>query len=234
MNVPQPESFLAIRGIQITARDKEICVFLQQWRYANVKQLAKKFGTSTPAMYRRLDKLCRASIIKHEKVLADKPGVYRCLPKGRMLADTNLPPVERISEHFFRHTVAAVDVALALEQESPRLLSEQELRSDKGINVFSTQKGKREHCPDIIAYMPDGKVVAVEVELSVKNKERIEGIFRWYFQHSEYHEVRYYVPGEAMAHRILSYGGSRDYVKLYMLSTMREWKPPQKSLEFGG
>lgn len=227
-----PETFLSTRGIRLQPRDKEICAFLQRWRYANVQQLAKKFDTSASAMYRRLDKLSQASIIKHEQVLAGKPGVYRCLPKGRMLADNNLPPVERISLHYFRHTIAAVDVALVLEKESPRLLSEQELRSDKGLNVFTNKREKKEHCPDMVAYMPDGKLVAVEVELTAKNKERIEDIFRWYFQHSEYHEVRYYVPGEAMAQRILNYGGNREYVKIYMLDTMRERIPPQRTLDF--
>lgn|GEM_PF-7128009 len=221
MPLLKPEEYLAVTGIKLMPRDKDICVFLQRWRYANIDQLVAKFDASYSVMYRRLGKLSQAGLIKQEQVLTKDLGVYRCLPKGRALAGTGLPPVEHISLHLYRHTVAVVDVALAIEKEDARILSETELRSDKGMNTFSAKRGKKDHCPDIIAYMPDGSTVAIEAELTGKNKERIQEILLWYFQHSEYQQVRYYVPNEAMAQRILNYGGNKSYIKIYMLDTMQ-------------
>ncbi|HCS74699.1 MAG TPA: hypothetical protein DIW17_12600 [Clostridiales bacterium] len=208
---------IKIKIVPIRPRDIEICVFLQKWRYATAGQLAKQFNLSKAGMSANLRKLCKGRYIKHELILHNYPGVYRCLTQGRELADTGLAPVHKVNERTMKHTLAIVEVAIHLENEGAELISEQEMRARKLYRDFVAKRKKRVHRPDIIAHFPENNTIAVEVELSRKNQNELHKILKWYADQPQYSEIRYYVPTAAAIARIERHAAGFNGVKVFLL-----------------
>jgi hypothetical protein len=114
----------------------------------------------------------------------------------------------------YAHEVALIDVYLRLRAIYPeaRFISERQLKRDK----FFTGVGKSGHLSDGFLVFPDEKQIAVEVELSLKGKNRTEKILKGYGGDFSIKEVWYYCP-EGIAASLRVIASKMPFVKIHSL-----------------
>jgi hypothetical protein len=96
---------------------------------------------------------------------------------------------------------------------SAEWLSERFVRRQKSIYAVGR---KIKHLCDGILVLPDDKQIAIEVELTMKTKERLNEIIRSYALHDRLKEVWYYCSPETID-RVRRAADKWDHVKVYGL-----------------
>ena len=125
--------------------------------------------TGERACDRRLRLLLNEGYLKRERMIYGVAGIYTVTAKGKREFDLSLsigtPKLDQI-----KHDIAVADTVIYLVHSLNINLSdiqtEKELRHEQG---FSNCRG---HMPDLV-YVNDSQTVCIEVELSLKTKDRL-------------------------------------------------------------
>ncbi len=173
--------------MRLTKRDIVIIKFINDFGYCEMPEIMKRFELKKTWMYEIMQRLVEAKLVSHRRILHGH-GVYLVTRKGAKYTD--LPSIERIPIGRYEHQIYIINVYNKLRKEYPAAcwVSERKLKHD----LFYDGLGKVGHVADGILMFPDGKQVAIEVELSVKGKNRIEKILRKYISQLTIKEVWYY------------------------------------------
>jgi hypothetical protein len=91
-------------------------------------------------------------------------------------------------------------------------VSERQLKRDK----FFDGVGKTGHVSDGFLVFPDGRQVSIEVELSLKGRNRFQSILNGYSSDFSIKEVWYYCP-DSIVDSVRSMAGQYPFVKVYSL-----------------
>jgi hypothetical protein len=174
--------------VRLTERDVEIIRFINNFGFCEMGQIEKRFSLKKPRNYEVMRRLIRNGFVNHKRIYYGSHGVYFVSTKGAKYTD--LPPLDRISQGQYDHQITIIKVYLKLMQQYPYAswISERKLKHDK----FFDGVGKRGHLSDGVLLFPDGKQIAVEIEMSVKGKNRIEQIIKGYVKQLSIKEVWYY------------------------------------------
>lgn len=213
------------RGLRLTDRDGEICVFLTCYGAATAEQIRREFFVSKPAAYRRLGALQRRGFVVGERIFYRRPAIYRVTGRGARHADVDLPE-PRPDETKLEHTLEVVELSHAIRNglrtdgsgtvdwgAGPwsAWVTERELRRDKLKERREKGTGRVEpggrmgRTPDGILVLNDGRQVAVELELSPKRKDRYDRIFADYRRQKRAGEidlVRWYFASSQVMRRV--------------------------------
>jgi hypothetical protein len=141
--------------------------------------------------YAHLGRLVTDGLLEQKTLLYRQPGLYLATAEGLRWQGLDRLGVYRVGPGGFEHAwqVASAAVALYLGLPGWAVVSERELRlaeSDRGELLASARVGELPggrpalHRPDHALIAPDGRMVAVEVELSVKAPRRLAAICRGY------------------------------------------------------
>lgn len=76
--------------------------------------------------------------------------------------------------------------------------------------------GRSGHVSDGVLIFPDGSKVSIEVELSLKSKQRLRGIFNAYAGTLAYKEVWYYC-ANTVVRGVTAMAGKRSFIKIHSL-----------------
>lgn len=175
--------------MQITERDIEILKFINAFGFCEMPHISNKFALRKPWNYKVVRRLIKAGFLIHERVFHNRPGIFRLSREGAAL--TGLPPLKKLSLGIYEHQITVIDVSLKLLQQYPgaHWKSERWLKYDE----YSEGRFNRQcHFADGILILPDNKRVAIEVELTMKSKDRLNKILRDYWLQNEVEEVWYY------------------------------------------
>lgn len=196
----------------LTERDRELLQFINDFGFCEMPQLDARFGLKHPRNYQLVKRLVAGGYLKHERLLHGRHGVLRLTPRGAKL--TTLPAIKQVSLGTYHHDLTLIRVYLQLRARYPEAtwLSERQLRCDKHYDGV----GKTGHLPDGILVFPDGKQVAVEVELTLKSRYRLESILKGYGGAFEYQEVWYYCASRIVA-PMASMAAKWPFIKIYGL-----------------
>jgi len=199
-------------GVKLTERDIEILKFINDFGFCEMPQLDRRFDLKKPRNYQIINRLVEGGLIHHERVFYGRHGIYRLTNKGARLTD--LPPLSRIPLATYTHDITLIEVYLKLRKHHPEAqwISERQLTRDKHADGV----GKRGHLSDGILVFPEGKQVAIEVELSLKSKYRLERILKGYGAQFSIKEVRYYCP-ENIAAYIGSLATKMPFIQVHSL-----------------
>ena len=187
----------------LTAQDGELLTFLADHRIALAGQLQVATGLSQATLRRRLRALVRTGLVAERQVLHRQPAAYLITPRGLGAIGSPLPrPELRLPGYV--HDLGTAWVWLAARDGAfgpvREVLSERQLRSHDGlprnpeappagvqsdrfaVRLFALGPGGRErlHYPDLLLHTPDGRRVALELELSAKSGARLDGILAGY------------------------------------------------------
>jgi hypothetical protein len=183
------------RGFQVTPRDRELLAFVAAHRFVLASQVQAWLGPCMSVCYRRLQMLTDAGLLSYRRIFHAEPGCYQVTNGGLGLAGSGLPRPQ-VDLHTYGHDAGLVWLWLAAADgafgPTRRLLSEREMRHLDWRAESSAQRfglllpgvdrygRQRIHYPDVLVVLLDGTYVALELELSLKSRRRLEEIFLAY------------------------------------------------------
>jgi len=159
-----------VSEIRLVERDRKILREIDRWRVCQGRHIRELTGfEGQRACDRRLRKLIEAGYIKREKILYGVAGIYKNTAKAAKIEV--LPSVNRkIRVEQLKHDIAVLDAAILLKNkyavEFGDIKTEIELHRLDGFGV-------RKHRPDFV-FTRDNKLICVEIELSLKSRNRFE------------------------------------------------------------
>lgn len=155
-------------GVRLVERDYLILKEIDRWRVITGKHICNLCGfTGQRACDRRLSKLINAGFLNRKRIIYGIPGIYSLTASGRRLI--NVPDRnEQIRLEQITHDIAVLDTAIYFNRKFgiafSDMLTEKQLHKQDGFGV-------RKHRPDFV-FTKDGNLFCVEVELTMKSKDR--------------------------------------------------------------
>jgi hypothetical protein len=193
---------------QLTARDMLLLRFVAEHRLVLAGHVQALLGISTAASYARLRGLTAAGYLRHENVFHRQPGCYQATRKGLAAIDSRYS-TRQINLGEYQHDVGVAWLWLAARHGAfgpmGEVIAERRLRSHdatpgRTADPFGVRLGgygprgrERLHYPDLVLVTPDGKRIAVELELSGKGRTRREKILSGYAADARVDAVLYLV-----------------------------------------
>lgn len=199
--------------MQLTTRDIEILEFINEFGFCEMPQIMKRFGLTRARGYQIMKRLTNAELILHERIFHGGHGVFYLTRKGAECTD--LPPIKNIPKDTYEHQLAIIEVYFKLREQYPEAewIGERRIKREK----FMGGIGKKGHLADGILLFPDHKEIAIEVELTMKSKKRLEDIIWGYFGHKYIKEVWYYCSNEVIE-KVGKIAPKDLHVKIHRLS----------------
>ena len=172
-----------------TEKDGEIVAWIGRIGAAGAEQVMERFAMGRSWAYARLGRLVLTGLLEQRALLYRRPGLYIATAEGLRWQGLQRLGVYRVGAGGFEHARQLAAVAVALVRGLPgwRVASERELRleeADAGRLIASVEVGEPRggrpalHRPDLALLSPQGRVVAVEIELSRKAPRRLAAICR--------------------------------------------------------
>jgi hypothetical protein len=157
-------------NFRLVERDYLVFQEVNRWRVITGKQICILASfSSTRTCDRRLKKLIEAKFLTRQKIIYGIPSIYSLTHRAKILI--GLPArTEKIRLEQISHDITVLNVAIYFH--NVKGIPFQDMRTEKqlhGMDGFSNRK----HRPDFIFYK-DKQTMCVEVELSLKNKDRLE------------------------------------------------------------
>jgi len=213
----------------LTERDKKIIVLINRFGYLTATQVARAMRMSQRVAYRRLQKLTERRYLTHRRILAGQPGIYTVTATGREEINAELGRFT-VRLQTLPHNLVVADVALVLLERYPGLVwvTERELRREAGQRFGF---GQNIHVPDGVLILPNGKRIAVEVEVTAKEKRRVEKIMRGYLRNADYAEVWYFCRTPRQVERVKEVAKGYDFVKAFALKDVLTAEGAEKAQE---
>jgi hypothetical protein len=235
--------------IALTETDLELLRFLSEHRFVLAEQAAILLGVRPLTAMRRLDKLAHGGYVRQWAVFMRRPPNYLIRPAGLRALGSPLP-APHLDLHTYEHDIGVAWLWLAARRGTfgplSEILAERTLRSRDGAAANDSQprellgvrrggKGprgsERLHYPDLLLRTADGRWVALELELSTKNRPRLESILSAYGADPRIAGVVYLVPTQAVARsveRAVRKLGVSDLVHLHRVRS-KVVRPPGAS-----
>jgi DNA-binding Lrp family transcriptional regulator len=192
----------------LTTRDREIVRWVGRHGVVQAEHVMKRLSIGRTATYRRIHELVDSGLLRRHRMLYNDGGLLTATAEGLRWAGLGrLAPV-RISLALIPHMIASAALAAELEPRlgDATLLSDREHRAAENATgraiasaVLGSPREDRPHLhrPDFaLLGAGDGRVIAIEVELTVKTQTRLERILRGYVRNRNVSGVRYYASPE--------------------------------------
>jgi hypothetical protein len=168
------------RTDRISERDLEVLEFVARFGVVPREVVGLWAGTGRSVTAARERRLREAGLVEVLAGVGDSGKLVLCTRAGLRAVFRGELPVPRFSPGTVRHTAVVAQVAVWLELDGHRVLSEREIfacERAEGKRVFSAQVTERRfHRPDLISL--GDPVEAIEVELTAKAIRRLDLILR--------------------------------------------------------
>jgi len=173
----------------LTDHDGQLVGWIGGLGAAGAEHVMSRFEMGRSWAYARLASLVLDGMLEQRVLLHRRPGLYVATLRGLRWQGLEHLGVYRVGPAGFSHAWQVATAAVVLHGDLPewRILSERELRSEEmlagellgSVIVGELGDGRPEfHRPDLALLAPDGRVVAFELELSVKAPRRLAAICR--------------------------------------------------------
>jgi hypothetical protein len=181
--------------VRITARDRLLLAFAAEHKLVLASQAQALLATSTAAAAQRLRALRADGLLVSDRPFDEQPKCYQVTRRGLGVIESRLPAPRSVDRAGYRHDVGVGWLWLAAHAgvwgEMREVVSERSMRSrdgkSPGAERFGVRLGglgpggrERFHYPDLLLVDPNGYRIAVELELSSKDRRRVEGILAGY------------------------------------------------------
>jgi hypothetical protein len=170
-----------------TPPDSEIVGWIGRLGAAGVNHIVARFALGRKVVYQRLARLVKHGLLVQHRLLYGRPALYVTTTRALRWRGLDGLGLRRISAATFEHAWQMADVAVALAADLPNwgVLSDREILWHErrrpellaSMRVGSRAGGfARWHRPDLALLSPGGRVVAIEVELTVKGPSSLIAI----------------------------------------------------------
>ncbi len=170
----------------LTNRDIEILDWIGRLGAAGAEHVAVRFEMNDQPAYRRLARLVKEGLLAYHRLLYHCGGLYVATRKALSWRGPSGLALYEVTPGLFEHTWQVARVAAVLGRELPgwQVWSERELRWHErqeqkllaSARVGTTGTRAVLHRSDLALISPQGRVVVVEVELTMKERPRLKKI----------------------------------------------------------
>jgi len=197
--------------MQLTKRDREILCFINETGICVMPQIQKEFDLKFPRNYQVMKRLVDGGYVVHDQIFKKQHGIYYLSRKGA--EHTPLPAISNVSLGGYKHQLLVTDIRQNLCKKYPdaKWISERHLKQQK----FYYGIGKTGHVADGMLIFPDKKI-AIEVELSLKGKHRLENIFSAYGGQLDIEEAWYFCADQLIS-PLTTLSRNKSYIKIHSL-----------------
>ncbi len=202
-------------GMIFQERDSELLRWVNGFGFASAEQIKGWMGVGNTAAYVRVKKLVEAGYMSRERILHGQARIHKVTKKGVLAGGDSIWPVGQINLGTFRHDFKLVDLALQLEKETGGSFKpDRRIRHDEGLSGV----GQLGHIADGYLTIGEEKPIAVELELSVKSRARINSIIEDYGGNLDVSEVWYFTDQSEVARAIEKAAKGYSFIKIKKLS----------------
>ncbi len=224
---------------KLTTLDIKILSFLSVWRCCDTSHLCQALGVSMGVLRHRLKALEGEKWVAVERLFVERPATVRLTAPGAKQMGVKPSRALMLSDYF--HEMAIIDVALGFEQKHPEALwissrGDYSLLKGDGVSSRQVLKGwdrdpltQRFQIPDGYLFFPNNRCMAIEVELTLKNKRRREEIFKNYAIALDIDEV-WYVCSPEVERVLLRESEGYPFVKVSSFVEILAWRTGEKGL----
>lgn len=230
----------------LTGRDTEILDWIGRLGAAGAEHVEVRFGMNNITAYRRLAGLVAEGLLAHHRLLYQRPGLYVATRKALHWRGPSGLPVCPVTPGTFEHTwqVAGTAAELARDLSGWQVWSERELRwherQEQRLLASARVGTKGEyavlHRPDLVLISPQGRIVAIEVELTTKARLRLVTICRGWAR-ARHVDAVYYLAApqvDAAVGRAVRETRAEDYVQVLGLGDVGEVVAREREANSGG
>jgi hypothetical protein len=188
----------------LTDRDMTITEWIGRQGAVRAEHVMTRFSIGRTVTYRRLHELVELGLVRRHRLLYNDGGLLTATADGLRCAGLDRLTPARLSLALVPHMIASAALAAELEPRlrDGTLFSDREHRAAEdaaGEPIASAIIGSHQnghqglHGPDFALVRRNGEeIVAVEVELTLKNRTRLERILRGYLRNQNLTLVRYH------------------------------------------
>lgn len=220
----------------LTDRDRTLARWIGRVGATRPSDLMLRFGLGRTATYRRLKELVDHELVERHRLMHADEGILTATKAGLRFAGIEHLTLATVSLASVTHTLACATVTASIERDlsGGGLLTEREHRATEGRSgrplgsavIGHTSSGHRKlHQPDMVVIWdyPRGGLTAIEVELTVKRRERIAEILRGYRRNNLVTAVQYYAPASVadVVQKAAALTGTTDLVTIHRTSAGR-------------
>lgn len=193
----------------------EILRMLNEFGFCDISHIGKRFDVKKTIAYENMQILINYRLVMHTRLLKYQPRVYYLTSKGIDLLKLDLPLIRRIPLNIYAHQLTVIDVYLKLRKIYPNAIwvSERRLIREK----YSSNSKMNDHLPDGALVFPEGYQCAIEVERSLKTRDRLSAILNEYGLQTTYREVWYFCTTGIIT-TLSELAIDAPYIKIYNLS----------------
>ena len=195
-------------------RDIDILRWINGFGFASAEHIRQFMEVGKTAAYVRIKKLVEGDYLTRDRILHGQARIHKVTRKSVNATGDNVLPLKYVNLGTFRHDYKLIDLALMLEaQTGGKFIPERCIRHDEGLSGV----GQLGHIPDGYLFIGDDKPIAVELELSVKSRVRIQEIVNDYGGDLSVKEVWYYTDNRSVKHAIEKASGGYSFIKVRFL-----------------
>ncbi len=201
--------------MKFVKRDGEILRWINGFGFANADQIMRYMDVKKSSCYARLKKLVGAGYLEHEYVLHGSSGIYKLTGKGTLVSGDHIRPVGEIRLGTFKHDLALVDLALDIQDKmGGQFTPQRRIRHDEGLSGV----GQVGHVSDGYLYLEgEEKPIAIELELSVKARTRLNSIIEGYGGNLSIKEVWYFCNDLSVKSALEKASKGYSFIKIFDL-----------------
>lgn len=198
--------------MRITERDVEILRFINECGFCITPHLERRFGIKNWRVYQLMKRLVEAGFVYQIRPFNGQPNLYYLTKAGAEFTD--LPALDKINVAIYEHQTTLTNVILTLRERYPHStwISERRLKHDN----FFAGIGVRGHVADGLLQLDEKNQIALEVELTLKSKHRLERILKSYAIQMALKEVWYFCAPSVIT-TLTNLIVKKPYIKIYPL-----------------
>lgn len=198
--------------MKTTERDIEILKFINQFGFCEITQIEKKFSIKKRRCYQVMQRLVQEKFVIHKRIFHGANGIFYLNKQGIKFSD--FLPGNGMTVASYHHQLAIIDLYFKLTEKHPEAqwISERRLKYEK----LTKGIGSTGHIADGLLIFPDDTQIAIELELTMKSKRRLEKIFRTYGGQFAIKEVWYFCSPDVLP-KMKKLAERKSYIKIFAL-----------------
>ena len=202
-------------------RDIEILRWVNGCGFVTVNQVKRWMGVGETAGYVRVRKLVDGGYLKRKRVFHNQERIHWISNQAQNLIQDDVKNPKRVNISTYHHDLLLVDLGLYLEKTNEgNFIPERRVRN---LNVTESVIGKKGRIPDgVLIQQNNQKPIAIELELSLKSKDRLRKIINDYMVNFNYSAVWYFTNNQAVHNALSKFIKPPSPIKIYQFQLINK------------
>jgi len=211
----------------LTVRDRHMLQWINGHGFVTADQAAVWMDVCDRVGRRRLQRLVEGGYLQKKRFALNDPQFHWLTKKGWQASGDDLTPPKRINRVTYFHDTTLVDLAQQLVAKTKGdFVPERRLQVERWARRGRKRRWVKSHMPDGLLYIGDEKPIAIELEISLKERNRLRNIINDYAFSTKVREVWYFVTNATVRRAIERATKNRGDFRIFSYQPAACW--PQR------